>query len=148
MLWWPSLRTLPRATRMHRRRILALVQLLLCVLTVGQAARPCPQRGVATPASAMRQEMASHDMATHDMATHEMPAHEMPADTPAHDMPAHDMPHDAPCTAMPGCAALMPDLPDALWQSTEAEHLVDAPVGAVLPGSHTEREVEAPPPRG
>lgn len=148
-MWWPSQLTLPRATWRRRRRILALVQLLVCVLTIGQSARPCPQRVPTQPASGMSHDMATHDMShdnSHDMS-HDIATHQMPSDGPS-DRPSHDMPHDAPCTAMPGCAALMPDLPDALWQSAEAEHPVKAPVGAVLRGSHTEREVEAPPPRG
>ena len=138
MLWWTSQLSSPRAMGMRRRRVLALVQLLLCVLTVGQAARPCPQGFAAMPIPATPHEMAGHEMA----------GHEMPSDMPAHDMPAHDMPHDAPCTAMPGCSALMPELPEALWQSAERLRVVDAPVGAMLRGSDTDREVEAPPPRG
>ena len=119
---------------LSRRRVLAVMQLLLFVLSVSTSARPCMHGGTAHRAHAA--------VTAHDMAHMSMP--NAPPQTPR--APTESS-HTDGCPWVVGCAGIAQLADDIAWRSVEHVLPSASPVGVMLREITTDRDIESPPPR-
>lgn len=129
-----------------RRRVLALVQLLLFVFSSSTMLLPCAHASEtsrtivsADRGDAMDQQAMHHDAMHHDTRHG--------ATSPA--APAHHAPGvpDTACPWVVGCVGMLQFELDATWRSIEFMPLTAAPIGVTLGYVTTDRDIESPPPR-
>jgi hypothetical protein len=135
-----------------RRRIAALVQMLLFVFSTSTMLLPCAHPGGAvalthavhsaaatTVASPMEQHQHHHDVVTANAT-----APERQTAPPSQHAPGNS---DSACPWVVGCVGMLQFTVDVSWRSVEAATPVTSPVGVTLQYVTTDRDIDSPPPR-
>ena len=133
-------------TARHRRRFLALIQLVLFAFSASTSLLPCAS---AMPTTATERSTVAHH-ATSAHSSHD--SHDAPksASTESH-APSHHTPtsptSSAGCAWVVGCTGLVQLAFESSWRVIETTPVASVPVGVTLRAVTAERDVESPPPR-
>jgi len=148
----------------HRRRLFALMQLLLFVFSTSTSLLPCASMEAKAMANASAHTVAPTADATamggHDMAMRmpmTMPmttliddasavSESATPDAPSHHAPGRPM-SPTTCPWVVGCVGVMQFAVDMSWHLVERATPPASPVGATLRATFADRDVERRPPR-